>query len=131
MHAPRCGRPFTRGTAAIIARVDRLRFEDAIADVENDYRSNGKKTLEALQRRVKKHLKPYFGGRRLVAITTSEVREYTSKRLDAGAKPATINRELAILKRAFTLAVQAGKQHSKLPADAYVFGNETGELLTR
>lgn len=103
----------------ISARVARLRFEDAIADVIADYRINGKRSLAHLERRVRKHLQPFFGGRRMASITTADVRTYVAQRQAAiehedgtvtpGASNAAINRELAILKRAFTLAMQARK----------------------
>ncbi len=47
-------------------RISQLRFEDAVADVVTDYRTNGKKTLDHLQRRIDKHLDPFFHGRRMV-----------------------------------------------------------------
>ena len=44
----------------------------------------------------------------MMNITTSDVRAFTVSRLEAGASRAEVNRELAILKRMFTLALQAG-----------------------
>jgi integrase len=44
----------------------------------------------------------------MAAITAANVRAYTEQRLAAGAAPASINRELAVLKRAFSLAVKDG-----------------------
>src|SRR5262249_21770616 len=41
-------------------------------------------------------------------ITTAEVRRYVVRRQDEGAKNATINRELSVLKRAFNLAIAEG-----------------------
>jgi len=41
------------------------------------------------------------------------VRRYVARRQDEGAKNATINRELAVLKRAFTLAIAAGTLASR------------------
>lgn len=82
----------------------RLRFEQAAAMVENDYSINGRRSLEDVKRRITLHLTLFFGGRRLSAITKDEVQKYIVSRLNAGAKNATINRELAILKRAYTLA---------------------------
>src|SRR4051812_835243 len=76
-------------------KVGRLRFDEAVADVVNDYRTNGKRSLPDLEQRVRDHLAPVFGGRRLAAITTADVRTYIAKRQDAGAASATINRELA------------------------------------
>jgi integrase len=90
-------------------QVGRVRFEDAAKDVVRDYRVNGRRSLPELERRIKLHLAPFFAGRRLSTVTTADVREYTDKRQEAGASNAEINRELAVLKRAYTLAVQAGR----------------------
>ena len=93
----------------VTPKIGRLRFEEAAADVVTDYRVNGKRSLAHVEGRIENHLTPYFGGRRMATITTADVRAYTAARLDAGtAKPASVNRELAVLKRAFTLAVRAG-----------------------
>jgi hypothetical protein len=56
-----------------------------------------------------KCLRSYFGGRRAVDIDGDQVQAYTDYRLGDQAKPATINRELAALKRMFTLAVATRK----------------------
>lgn len=92
----------------VSAKIGRLRFDEAAADVVADYQANGRATTEDVQRRIELHLEPFFGGRRMAAITTDAVRAYTTQRLDAGAKHATVNRELAVLKRAFRLAEQSG-----------------------
>ena len=92
----------------VSAAVGRLRFDAAVEDVLTDYRTNGKRSAGHVERRIRLHLAPFFGGRRMAAITTADVRTYTAQRQGAGAPNATINRELAILKRAFRLAEQAG-----------------------
>lgn len=94
---------------AITAKVGQVRFDEAAADVVNDYEINGKRTLYDVQKRIEKHLEPFFGGRRMASITTSDIRAYAKQRQAGGAANATINRELAIVKRAFRLAEQAGK----------------------
>ena len=91
------------------AQIGRVTFEDAAKDITNDYTVNGRRSLGHLKRRLEKHLTPVFGGRRMTNITTSDVRAFTVSRLEAGASRAEVNRELAILKRMFTLALQAGK----------------------
>ena len=48
----------------------------------------------------------FFGGRTLVEITSKLIAEYKTRRYAAGLKPASINRELATLKKAFNLAVK-------------------------
>jgi integrase len=51
-------------------------------------------------------LKVFFGGRTLAEITPKLIVEYKNRRYAAGLKPASINRELANLKKAFNLAVK-------------------------
>lgn len=84
-----------------------------------DYTVNAKRSLSDVKRKIKLHLMPFFGGRKMAAISTADVRAYVAQRQavtvrpdgtdKAGAANAQINRELAILKRAFRLATQAGK----------------------
>jgi integrase len=106
----------------VTPKIGRLRFEEAAKDLLNDYKTNGKRTLKDVERRIELHLKPYFGGRRMASITTSDVRAYIAKRqsqvriIGRGErqreKPVSageINRELTALKRMFNLARQAGK----------------------
>jgi integrase len=93
----------------VSSQIGRFRFEDAATDIENEYAINKRKSLDNLKRRIKLHLTPFFGGRRMSTITAADVRAYAKKRLDAGASAGEINRELAALKRMFTLAVKANK----------------------
>jgi integrase len=93
----------------VTPKMGRFRFEEATADVVADYKVNGKRSLEDVERRIDKHLVPYFGGRRMMALTTADFRTFAAARQEAKASNAEINRELAIVKRAFRLAVQAGK----------------------
>ena len=58
----------------VTPKIGRLRSEEAVADVANDYRVNGRRTLADLERRIVKHLNPFFGGRRMTSITTADVR---------------------------------------------------------
>jgi integrase len=109
----------------VSARVGQLRFEEAAEDLVNDYRTNGKATLKDVERRVHLHLTPFFGGRRLSTVTTSDIRAYIVERQAAfiyrhnkagryrderrRVSTGEINRELTALKRIFRLAHQAGK----------------------
>jgi integrase len=101
--------------APITAKSTRLTFDDAVQDVIVDYTVNAKRSIGELKRRNTLHLVPYFGGRRLSTITTADLRAFTSRRLAAGAAPAEINRELAIIRRAFRLAVEADRYHGRVP----------------
>jgi integrase len=97
----------------ISPKMGRVTFEDAAKDLLNDYKVNGKKTHDHAERRIEKHLTPHFRGRRLANITTTDIRAFIAARQAAGAANGEINRELAALKRMYTLAVQAGKLHAK------------------
>jgi integrase len=92
----------------ISPKIGRLRFDDA-ADLVTDYKVNTRRAREHVERSIAKGLKPYFGGWRMANITTADIRKYIDHRQEAGAANATINRELAALKRMFSLAIQAGK----------------------
>ena len=97
----------------VSAKVGQLRIDEAAEDLFNDYRTNGKRSLSDVRRRVEKHLQPFFGNRRMTAITTVEVRVFTMARQTAGASNGEINRELTALKRMYSLAIQAGKLFAK------------------
>lgn len=93
----------------VSAKAGQLRFDEAVDTVLEDYRINGKKSLPSVERRYRLHLEPFFGGRKLASLTTDDFRAYISKRQGAGAANATINRELAVVKRAYSLATKASK----------------------
>lgn len=95
--------------APVTPKLGRLKFDEAAKAVVNDYTMNRRDTLKQVERRIDNHLAPFFGGRRMTGITTDLVTEYAAERQKAGASSAEINRELAVLKRAFSLAVKAGK----------------------
>jgi integrase len=54
------------------------------------------------------HLDDVFSGQRAQTITTSSIRKFIEKRQADGASNGTINRELALLRRMFNLAVEDG-----------------------
>lgn len=58
------------------------------------------------ERRTEVHLLPYFGRLDMRAITPDVVESYIDKRRETECRPATINREVATLKRILAVAVQ-------------------------
>jgi integrase len=85
--------------------------------VRTDYRINGKKSLKAIGHRVRLHLAPFFyvvldqdgkftGGMRAVQVSSTHINNYINARQQAGASNASVNRELAILKRGYKLGMQ-------------------------
>jgi integrase len=72
-----------------------------------DYRINGRKSLEDAETRWNLHLKPFFGLLRAVDVTSELIARYIDSRKRQDAANATVNRELAALKRMFHLGIQA------------------------
>jgi integrase len=108
----------------VTPKIGRLTFEEAAIELINDYRTNNKRSLRVVDRRVEKHLTPYFRGSKMANLSTADVRAYIAHRQEQGivgvkgrhkglrvgdVSNAEINRELALLKRMFTLALQDGK----------------------
>jgi integrase len=60
-------------------------------------------------------LRGAFGFDKALDITADRIARYTAARLEAGKQPATVNRELAALRRMFSLAVRAGKLAGRPP----------------
>src|SRR5229473_578892 len=83
---------------------ERVRFEELTQDLLNEYQTNNRKSLVWLKRRINLHLMPFFGGLRAVDVTTERVRAYMIHRQQEGASNGSVNRELAALKRMFSLA---------------------------
>ena len=86
--------------------VDRTTFEDLAQFIVTDYRINERRSMRDLELRLT-HLREHLGDRRASEIDELAVGAYVGARLEAGAKNATVNRELAALKRAFRLAARA------------------------
>jgi hypothetical protein len=101
---------------------ERVTIRELAKDYLNDYRVNGRKSLDKAERMVKRYdddkemdseLMAYFGDCKAHSVGTDAVNKYIAQRLQAGAANATINRELAALKRMFNLGLQAEKIHRK------------------
>jgi integrase len=103
----------------------RFAFRDLAELLRNDYRVQGRRTLTVQVVNGKEtfggtlaaslaHLTAFFGASPALGITSDRVTAYERQRLEAGAARATINKELAALRRAFNLAVKA----KRLPLSA-------------
>jgi hypothetical protein len=97
----------------IVPRSDRVTIAELAENLKADYKANGRKSADRLEFSLA-HLLPFFGTRRAMTITSADVTAYRVQRLEAKAAPATINRELAALKRMFSLAVK-GERLQRMP----------------
>ena len=85
---------------------DRVTFGELAKDFLRDYRIKQRKSLVRAERSVG-HLKVFFEGFKVTAITTPRIQAYIETRIESGAANATINRELAALKRMLNLGAQS------------------------
>jgi len=92
----------------ILPRADRVRYEEAVADLRAHYETTGERNLEEVGWRLA-HLDALFTGRRLAAIGPAEATAYVAKRQAQNASNGTINRELAVLNRMLKIAYENGK----------------------
>jgi len=88
-------------------------FGDLMAILLNDYEVNGKKSMERAEFSVQALSTFFKRGELARDIDGARVQSYIAKRQKAGRATATVNRELAALRRGFTLAIQMGKLASK------------------
>ena len=80
---------------------EKVTFEDLAQDLITDYQFRGNKSEPRLW-----NLRPFFEGMRVVDITTPVIQKYIQDRQKAGGGNATINRELAALKKMLNLGAR-------------------------
>ena len=84
---------------------ERVTFEDLSKDFLRDYEINKKKSIAKAKRSID-HLKESFEDMKANRINTLEINAYIQKRLNEGAANASINRELAALKRMMNIGAR-------------------------
>jgi integrase len=87
---------------------NQTRFDDLATLLIDEYRANSRKSLGRVEDAVS-HLEGFFTGWPAQAISTDRILAYVRHRQQQKAANATINRELAALKRMFRLGERAGK----------------------
>lgn len=94
----------------VLPGVERVTIQGLSEDLRRDYQANERRSLRRIEFNLK-HLPPFFGAMRAVHVTRADVTAYVAKRQAERAANGTINRELAALKRMFSLALAAEKIH--------------------
>ncbi len=90
------------------AKVGKATFEDLAKILLDDYRANGRRSVKRVEDAVG-HLRRFFAAIHAFQIDGDLIARYARSRQQEGAAPATINRELSALRRAFRLAQSAGR----------------------
>ena len=84
-------------------------FDDLLVSLENQ---TTYKTYDCV---LKAHVRPYFGSMLASEVTVSHCRAYRAFRKRQGIRDTTINRDLSKVSKAFKLALESGKVHSRPP----------------
>lgn len=91
-------------------KADRGLFGALLDAVTTDYEIKKRRSIEDMKRRIKLHLRPALGRLRCEQVNSLILNDYIRSRQQAShpAANSSINRELAIIKRAFRLGEIAG-----------------------
>jgi len=94
----------------VTPQVGKLSMWDGLKAVIDRQRQDARRSIAHTERRIQLHILKFFASARLMAsVTTGDIEDYITHRLGQGAKPASVNRELAILRQAFRRAVRGGR----------------------
>jgi integrase len=91
-------------------RPDNTKVGTLLDDLLDFYKRNRRSHDHFAQPYVEKNLRPFWGNYLACRVTTKAVGAYRKRRQRQGAAPATINRELALLRRSFRLGMRATPQ---------------------
>lgn len=93
-----------------VSRGGRVRtVAEAIGLLYADYARRELRSAYITRQRIEANVLPWWGKLAITKLTPRHVDDYAAFRRSEGAKNSTINREVALVRRALTLAVQAGK----------------------
>lgn len=97
----------------VVTSAWRIKVGDLLDDLERDYRMNGRELRAATWNLAR--LREAFGLRAAVELTTADLRAYITARQDGpeALSNATLNRDLALLRRAYRLAMEGGRLLSR------------------
>lgn len=99
----------TEGKWFNIDQSARHTFDEMIERFISEHAPTVSKNTQASYGYSRQHLDPFFAGMTLAEIESDKVSEYRTLRRKQGSKPATRNREVAMLSKAFSLAMKTWK----------------------
>ena len=85
-----------------------VRFSGFAETYIRDYAKTNKRSWRSDVSCLKSNLTPAFGSYRLKDITALQIEKCRAKRLESGVSKSTVNRDLALMKRMFNLAIDWG-----------------------
>lgn len=115
--------------AAKLKRGKAMKLRDA-ADAYLVYLAEtGGSNAKQKEQQLRDHLAPFFGDMRLADVRVTDLKRYQKRRLDAGAKPATVNREIAVLKHLYSTMVELGVIQA-IPFKAKLLKEDNTRIVT-
>src|SRR5262245_55454189 len=91
----------------VTSKVSRVKFDELIENLCNEYQANDRRSLDVLRIRCNKPLLPFFGGRRAATITTADIDRYIVMRQKGEATPEQIQDELGQLQTRYLAAAES------------------------
>lgn len=85
---------------------ERVRITQLLDLLLENYQFRGRKSTNDTKLRVNAHLRPFFGQMKAQGLSTRARTEYVAHRRRQEAEPATINKEISWLRRAFRLGAK-------------------------
>ncbi len=85
---------------------ERICVAELLELVRNDYRENNRASADTMAWRAEKHLEPALGKVRAIEFGSQHIKRYIAQRRQEGGADGTINRELSVLRRGFSLAAR-------------------------
>lgn len=116
-------------------------FKELADKYINEYAKFHKRSWEKDAERLRNHLIPFFGEWIVTEITPKIISGYKGYRYEKGRSPATINRELTIMKHMYTMAIKewewcrdnpvkrVSMEKEKPPRDRWLTYEEEEKLL--
>jgi integrase len=101
-------------------------FEVMAEEYLQYYQANRRPRSVERHQMALKALKPFFGGYRLADISPFLIEKYKRSRKEQGRSEVTINRELALLKNLFTMAIKWGKASENPVKQVRLFREDNG-----
>jgi integrase len=109
----------------VMRNEEKVTLAEILELVVADYIAQDRRSLRRLKLAIR-HVQDFFGPARALDVTTTRMNRYVDSRLAEGAARATVQQELAALKRAFRLAVKYGEL-SRMPSVPSLEANNTRE----
>ncbi len=86
---------------------ERITIRQICELVCEDYQISGKRSAATIAYRIQRHIVPAVGTVRASQFGSLHIQRYIARRREEGAADSTINRELAVLRRGYNLALRA------------------------